>query len=66
MASGQQPKDLGLSERGHIICLRNFCIPLNGKSGDREKNLVAAVTQGGKDSQKKYLQKNGDSWVEAL
>ena len=57
MPSGQQPKDLGLSERGHIICLRNFCIPLNEKSGDREKSLVAAVTQGGKDSQKKVFTK---------
>ena len=49
MASEQHLKELGLSERGYIICLKNFCIPLNEKSGDRKKSLVAAVTQGGKD-----------------
>ena len=49
MASKQHLKDLGLSERGHIICLKNFCLPLNEKNGDRKKSLVDAITQAGKD-----------------
>lgn len=57
MASKQQLKDLGLSERGHIICLKNFCVPLNEKSGDGKKGLVAAMTQEGKDRVKKSIYK---------
>ena len=57
MTSKQQLKDLGLSERGHIICLKNFCLPLNEKSGDGKKGLVAAMTQEGKDRVKKSIYK---------
>ena len=57
MASKQQLKDLGLLERGHIICLKNFFLQLNEKSGDRRKSLFAAMTQGGKDRVKKSIYK---------
>ena len=59
MASEQQLKDLDLSERGHIICLKNFSRSLNEKSGDRKKSLFTAVTQRGKDRvNKKSIYKN--------
>ena len=57
MASKQQIKDLGLLERGHIICLKNFYLRLNEKSGDIKKSLVAAMTQGSKDRVKKSIYK---------
>ena len=47
MASEQKLKVLGLSERGHIICLKNFYIPVNEKLRIGRKSLASAVTQGG-------------------
>ena len=41
---------LGLTERGHIICLRKFCMPSAATTDtDIKKELAAAVKQASKD-----------------
>ena len=41
---------LGLTERGHIICLKHFCMPSAATTDtDIKKELAAAVKQASKD-----------------
>ena len=49
-ASGNELHKLGLTERGHIKCLKNFCVPSAATADtDIKKELAAAVKQGSKD-----------------
>ena len=49
-ASENELHKLGLTERGHIICLRKFCMPSAATTDtDIKKELAAAVKQASKD-----------------
>ena len=48
-ASENELHKLGLTERGHIICLKNFCMPSAATTdADIKKELAAAVKQASK------------------
>ena len=58
-ASENELHKLALTERGHIICQKNFCMPSPATTDtDIKKELAAAVKQASKDrvvAQKKEL-----------
>ena len=47
--SASELHKLGLTEKGHIICLKNFCMPSAATTDtDIKKELAAAVKQASK------------------
>ena len=55
MASEEQLREMGIQERGHLICLKNFSIPSSHKDTYkvRKEILIESVTKVGRDRIKK-------------
>lgn len=61
-ASDNELRDMGLKEKGHIICLKVFC--KENCSNDERKRILANIVKGtGSD---RHSQKNLGKWVTRL